>query len=120
MAIPSDVLSELYIDNKFLFSFIQRKLSHLLIRSSVTKKNIAHMRRSERDIDIIYFNSEGIYATEKFEKGDLNLPSKIEEVIDGFIVDAELAICLDEALDEEKRMEMALNSFQEEIEDCVN
>jgi hypothetical protein len=120
MPIPSDILSELYIDNKFLFSFVQKKLSQLLIRSSITKKNIAHMKRSDRDINIIYFNSEGIYATEKIEKGDLNLPSKIEEVIDGFIVDTELAICLDEHLDEERRMEMALNSFQVEIEDCIN
>jgi hypothetical protein len=31
-----------------------------------------------------------------------------------------LAICLDEHLDEERRMEMALNSFQVEIEDCIN
>ena len=120
MAIPSDILSELYIDNKFLFSFVQRKLSHLLIRSSVTKKNIAHMRRSDRDIDIIYFNSEGIYATEKIENGDPNIADKIDEVVNDFIVDPELAICLDEHLDEERRMEMALNSFQVEIEDCIN
>ena len=120
MSVPSDILSELYVDNKFLFAFIQKKLSNLLVRSSITNKNVAHMRRSERDINIIYFNSKGIYAKEIIEEDDPNISKKIEEVINCFIVDAELAICLDEHLDEDKRMELALKSYELETKHPAN
>jgi hypothetical protein len=120
VGIPSDVLREFYIDNKFLFSFIQKKLSFLLIQSSITKKNIAHMKRANGNIDILYFNSDGIYATEQIKSDDISAINKIEELFNEFIIDSELAICSDEHLDEDKRMELAISSYELEVEACIN
>ena len=120
MGIPLDVLSELYIDNKFLFYFIQRKLSYLLAQSYITKKNIAHMRRSNGNIDIVYFNSDGICQIEEIKQDDLSISDKIKEAVEKCIIDAEMTMCLDESLDEDRRMNLAFESCSFEIEDCVN